>query len=387
MPSLTPRVTAELARDVYAVQKENELKLFLMRPEFEKFNKANQSVKILNAEVGSRLINTRDCFGVCATGGKGYENDIFLIFRGTTNANHKADWASNLRLGVEISATGMPVHIGFNTIFCSMLPDIKKFIASHAKANGTIHCIGHSLGGAVATLAADWITNKTGNAATLYTFGAPRPALAFFASRLTSKLGKNNIFRTYHATDPVPMVPIYPFVHPPMPGYGCYIPSNEKILSAEAHDMKKYVLSVKNSSWENLERRSPPYNVDSAVEEWLKSKMPVNSASPVTWQWINEGLIYVLKKVAGPALLVLQGAFIGAVTLADKIAWLLQRGVSFTLQAGELVFILIRKIMQALGMAVIKTTADLTQFLIKDVLFKLIERTNAEARRAIQKYI
>jgi len=316
-------------------------------------------------------------------GGKGYENDLFLIFRGSTSANRNADWISNARIGVQFSQNGLPVHTGFNSIFKSMLPSIKEFIIAN-KDIQTIHCVGHSLGGAVATLAADWVKTYLKKTVKLYTFGAPKPGLMLFATNLTAKLEKKNIFRTYHASDPVPMIPVFPFVQPPLPGYGHFIPSNESILSAEAHDIGKYLTSVKESSWNELERRSPPYNAESMVEEWLKSKSPVTSSSNKIWQWINAGLIYVLKKIAGPLIVALQAGLMGMLTITDMVAMLLKKGLDLLKAAGEWVRRLITKMMQAVGIMVVKKDEDLTQEVIRGVLSKVMEKTNAEAKRAIQ---
>jgi triacylglycerol lipase len=184
MSELSPRLAADLSEKVYDVQSETFLSLFLARPEFSQKSSDRHHLK---AEVGSRLINTLDGFGICAVGGKGYENDLFLIFRGSTKANYFADWVNNCRVGVEYSSTGLPVHLGFNHISTSMLPKIKEFINQHPKITGTVHCIGHSLGGAVATLIADWISSNKPNAVKLYTFGAPRPGLLSFAKRFTNK--------------------------------------------------------------------------------------------------------------------------------------------------------------------------------------------------------
>ena len=177
MGNLIPRIAAELASDVYLVQLDNTIKAFLSRPEFSAKSGDKQHLK---AEVGFRITNVKDGFGICAVGGNGYENDIFLIFRGSTAANQGADWVSNARIGVEFSKTGLPVHLGFNHIFSSMLPQIKQFLNEN-QVTGTIHCIGHSLGGAIATLAADWIKSQFGKPVKLYTFGAPRPGLMLFS--------------------------------------------------------------------------------------------------------------------------------------------------------------------------------------------------------------
>lgn len=381
MSELVAKVAAELAKEVYFVQDEFTVEAILSRPEFSKKSSDKQHLK---ATVGSRLVNTQDGFGICALGGKNYENDIFLVFRGSTDANHKADWVSNFRIGVEYSRTGLPVHVGFNHIFGSMLPKIREFLNLHNKATGTIHCIGHSLGGAVATLVADWVSSNRANPVKLYTFGAPRPGLWRFAKRFTTKVGLENIHRVFHATDPVPMIPIYPFLHAPLPGMGHYIHSSEAIVSAAAHDMALYVKSVTGVSWLELEKKIPSHNVEHAIEEWLKSKIPVSASSPRIWEWVNAALIYVLKKIGVAAVAVLEAGFIGVITLADKIAWVLRKGIDLAKDTGNWVIHLMRKIMQVLGMKVVDTAKELTQALLQRVLLRLIERINAEAQRAIR---
>ena len=210
MGLITPVEAASLAQTIYDVQDEFFAKAFLKKHTM--FSTKSADSKHLKAEVGSRLINAKDGFGMCVRGGKGFEKDLFMVFRGTTMSNYGADVISDVRMGVETSKTGLPVHVGFNHAFCSMVPAIETFLSNNIDAIGTVHVIGHSLGGAVAALAADWLSSR-GKHVKLYTFGAPKPGLEFFASRLTTKLGAENIYRVYHSTDVVPMVPVYPFAH------------------------------------------------------------------------------------------------------------------------------------------------------------------------------
>lgn len=261
--NVSPSVIAELAGGIYAVQNEFLLKGFMAKKVFSSDSKNKISVK---AEVGSRLINTKDGFGICARGGKGYEQDIFLIFRGSTKENYGADWVNNARIGVETSHTGLPVHIGFNHIFSSMIQKIKTFLDDNTNGVSTVHCIGHSLGGAVATLAADWVKSHTLFTVKLYTFGAPKPGFEMFSRSLTSKLGASNIHRVYHSTDPVPMVPIYPFTHAPIPGNGYHLHSSESLLSAEAHNIAMYIISVGTTGWEAVGDPLPLSNNEELVE-------------------------------------------------------------------------------------------------------------------------
>ncbi len=378
MTELSPRIAAELANDVYLVQNDRDAKVFLSRPELSQKSQASTTLK---ATVGFRLINTQDGFGICALGGKNYENDLFIIFRGSTMANLGADWASNARVGVEFSNTGLPVHVGFNSIFCSMLPNIKEFLYGQVQATGTIHCIGHSLGGAVASLAADWISANRPNPVSLYTFGAPRSGLSRFAKRLTARV---SVHRVFHATDPVPMIPIFPFVHSPLPGVGHFVPSSEAILSAAAHDRKKYIQSVSTMSWESLSGRAPLYTVESAIEHWLKSKIPIDTANPKIWDWLNAALVYVLKKIFTGLFVTVETCLTGVDTIADKIAWILRKGIDLSKNASEWVMHLMRKIMQAVGMKVVEKAADLTNALLKSALLQLMTKMTAEAQRAIR---
>ncbi|HRH77785.1 MAG TPA: lipase family protein [Cellvibrionaceae bacterium] len=383
MTHLMPGDASELARDVYAINQglAVSLKAFLSNPLF-----ASGSTKTMNATVGFRTINATDGFGICALGAGVYSNHIIVVFRGSTSANHGADWASNARIGVEYSKTGLPVHVGFNAIFKSMLRDIQEFMVQHAEAP-VVHCIGHSLGGAVATMAADWISQNFKKSVRLYTFGAPRPGLERFAKRFSNRVGVENIFRVYHATDPVPMIPIYPFVHPPLPGYGHFISSSESIVSAEAHDMKKYADSVSNATWPELNRRVPLYALEDAVEEFLKSKTRLDPSNPTTWAWLDASLLWILKKVGAGIVGALQTAFVGAITIVDKIVWVLQYGMEKIKGVSSWVLRFMQKIMQALGMAVAKTAEEISKALLTRVLHYLVVKMTAEAQKAIRNII
>lgn len=71
---------------------------------------------------------------------------------------------------------------------------------------------GHSLGGAIASLAAADMRNK-GYDVALYTFGAPRIAGSKLSTYITNQAGGN--YRVTHWNDPVPRVPpiAMSFVH------------------------------------------------------------------------------------------------------------------------------------------------------------------------------
>lgn len=383
MTYVSPVDAATLAVRVYSVNERNSFSLsgFLKNPLF-----LSGTTKVMNAEVGFRTVNATDAFGVCALGAGIYANHIIIVFRGSTTANSGADWASNARIGVEHSITGLPVHIGFNAIFKSLLSQLQEFLLQHPTAL-MVHCIGHSLGGAVATLAADWISQSLKKTVRLYTFGAPRAGFETFAKRFSSRIGLDNIHRVYHAEDPVPMIPIYPFVHAPLSGCGHFIPSGGCGVSFAAHSMRNYVDSVERATWSDLNSHAPLYTVEYAVEQFLKSATKLDPANPKTWAWLDASLLWILKKIGANIATPLQGAFIGVVTIVDKIVWMLQYGMEKIKDMSGWVLRFMQKIMQALGMVVAKTAEELTKVLLTRVLHYLVVKMTAEAQKAIRNII
>lgn len=381
---LPPNIAAKLALQIYDVNSGNRLGLKLLLKDKIFAQDGDQS--LLKGAVGGRVLRaTTDGFGLCAKGAGIYQDDLFLIFRGTTTENNNADFISDARIGIERSKSGLPVHIGFNHTFSSMLPDIRAFIVE-AKASGIIHCIGHSLGGAVASLTADWVSRNTANSTRLYTFGAPRVGTEWFAKSTTSSIGNTNMHRVYHRTDPVPMVALYPFMQAPYGQTAHYIYSTEPLTSGSAHSMAKYNRSVNGKSWSQLlQAPEQPYNIESAIEAWLKSKSPVDSSSASFWRWVDSALIYILKKIAINSVMALQGALIGAFTLADKIAYILAKCIDLADSVSVWVELLMRKLMLVLGMKVASSKKELTRQLIRYVLLRIMEKANRDARNALRK--
>lgn len=383
MQALAPKEAAKLAAGVYLVNQGDDkaLKAYLNNKIFKQEKPVEP--KVINASVGGRIFKkSQDSFGVMATGDK----DLFLIFRGT-DKEKSADIVTDLRIGICLSKTNLPVHIGFNHTFNSMLPEIEDFLTKN-ETNGIIHCIGHSLGGAVASLAADWISKNKSNLKgriKLYTFGAPRVGTHWFANSTTSTIGDINMYRTYHRTDPVPMVAIYPFMQAPINNPGYFLPSDFPLTSGHAHDIKHYISSLDGQGWKSISGNPiEPYNLEISLENWLKSKSPVSTSDSSFWQWVNSALIYVIKKISINALAMLQGAVIGLHTIVDKLAYILAQGINLAKDISHWVVLLMKKLMQALHIVAPPTKEELTQALIKRVLIRLTEEANKNASNAIK---
>jgi pimeloyl-ACP methyl ester carboxylesterase len=262
-----------------------------------------------------------------------------------------------------------------------MQQDIDQYVRRY-RVTGTVHCLGHSLGGAVATLAAEWALGNVTRNVKLYTFGQPRVGLMDFAGLFTQNMVADNIHRVYHTTDPVPMIPIYPYVHAPLPGFGHQIPSNQKILTAEAHDMTGYIDSVKGKGWGELTRAPAVYRIEDGIKEWLQSRRDEHIDNPKTFDWLEKALLWLVEKLSGH-LQGIQLALMGVHTFIDKVAWLLAKGIELKDAASKWVILFMEKVMRILGMSakrfIVNPTKSFFQFLLETLSRRLYEL----ARRAI----
>lgn len=383
--NLPPRFVSELASGIYDVN----TNLQRMLAYIQAFG-FDHSAQILTAYIGGRLINpSSDNFGIIAKGApqSGFENDAFIIFRGTdTHAKQGADVLTDARLGMELSKTYLPVHIGFNQAFKKTAASIQNYLETH-NITGKVHCVGHSLGGAVATLAADWIKHTRKQCdVKLYTFGAPRTGDGAFSLIATRRLGADNIFRVFHQTDPVPMVPIFPYMHLPFSETGYFYPSNEPLLSGQAHSMVKYSANMKGQSWDTL-RGIPtePYGIEASIENWLRSKAPVSTSDSSFWYWVNAALIYILKKISMGFILSLQTVGLAYSTIADKIAYILSTNLAGK-AVGDLIFLLMKKLAKAFNKAHLfadNNKEQFTQTVMSDLLMHLNQEAINNASRAL----
>ena len=128
----------------------------------------------------------------------------YIVFRGTSGLR-------DIIADFDIRRTrfhGAQVHHGFCTQYTSIADQIRSNITSSVH---TIVCTGHSLGGALATLAAIDL-HDTGKRIMCYTFGSPRVGdermVQLFQDRVHTS------FRVFHECDPIHMFPIsHRFTH------------------------------------------------------------------------------------------------------------------------------------------------------------------------------
>ena len=135
-------------------------------------------------------VNSYECLSLHNFGFSGYlknDNIIFLVFRGTHQKSIK-NWMENL-LAFKQSfnkCRNCKVHVGFTMAFESLgkekiVKDLKNLRKKYPSAQ--IAITGHSLGSAMATIAAAQMCDEISGIDHLYTFGSPRVGDQNFASK------------------------------------------------------------------------------------------------------------------------------------------------------------------------------------------------------------
>ncbi len=265
---LNPEESINAAIAVYDIENSNDInKAFEDSKVSDYFQFSNSSAQRFTSKTGAFEFKTKTGFGVIAKGKKGsdFENDAILVCRGTASLY---DWLTDFNTGLQTSRTGHAVHAGFNRTFNEFYPMLRDFITVNKPA--TLHCVGHSLGGALATMATG-LAVKMKTKSALYTFGAPRVGLIDFASKLSLShyVGTDNIHRVFHGGDPVSMVSIWPFVHAPQPGGECHIGKVFEFNPLQ-HLSGNYETSLAGkTSWNALRKPQPSW--DSQIRDWVNS--------------------------------------------------------------------------------------------------------------------
>jgi triacylglycerol lipase len=120
-----------------------------------------------------------------------------LSFRGT-EVKQKSDVLADLTSGKNIEACGGKVHVGFKGELNKLWPAIQTTLADNP---GNLYVTGHSLGAAMATIAASRIQDRV---TALVTFGSPRAGNQEFVNSLQVAH-----YRVQNNNDAVTKVPPY----------------------------------------------------------------------------------------------------------------------------------------------------------------------------------
>lgn len=200
----------------------------------------------------------------------GDRQKIIIAFRGSERKI--ADWATNAKAVMTKWTKDKDdgeVHRGFNAALKSVWPGVTAEIRRLRDANQSIWITGHSLGGALATLAAARLQlEEKIPVSGLYTFGQPRIGDNDFAKVFNKKLKKRS-FRFVNNNDVVTRVPPQVFGYSHI-GKLMYFDAKGKLQS----DKK---LSWWGGFWDRLEGRyrdvfdlDPDGIGDHSMDEYLR---------------------------------------------------------------------------------------------------------------------
>ncbi|MHC8441663.1 MAG: lipase family protein [Candidatus Eutrophobiaceae bacterium] len=145
----------------------------------------------------------RDTFDKDGTQAFLAEHDEYavLAFRGT-EINDPRDIKTDFSITLKKSASGGFVHEGFQEAYMSIKDDIENALGNKSLNAKPLYLTGHSLGGALAMIAAKELSHEAGKVA-CYTFGAPKVANEEWSYDL-----KMPIYRIVNSADCIPLLPL-----------------------------------------------------------------------------------------------------------------------------------------------------------------------------------
>lgn len=256
----------------------------------------------ISGRSGIAMFRTSTGFGYLARGRAHtpYEGDLLLVTRGTHKTSAE-DWLTNLTIAMEPGPGGALVHAGFNRLRKTMQDQIDQSLRA-AGAFRRMHIVGHSLGGALATLNGAEMIARGERRVSIYTFGAPRVGNWAFVNWLDNAIGSENIRRVFHPADPVPMIPLFPFFHAP-PGDAFALANTDGgIINPKYHGMDdSYVPGVGDMSWTGLSRIEKAPDSGIRLQRWLAEGGVTNGfvmGSARLLGLIGDALAWILKRAA-----------------------------------------------------------------------------------------
>lgn len=128
-----------------------------------------------------------------------------LSFRGT-ESNEVQDIVADARVNQKPEATGK-VHAGFQHALDQVWPQIQDSLKEKGLDQTPLYVTGHSLGAAVATLAANRLQDQGNNVQGLYTYGSPRVGNSDFAQHVKENGLSEKSWRVENHNDIVAKVP------------------------------------------------------------------------------------------------------------------------------------------------------------------------------------
>ena len=345
--AITPIQAAQVAEAVYSLKYSPIIDSHFEKTDLAEFfdfsDKPTPSAgtaQRFTAKSGVFAFKSKTGFALMAMGKKDdiYAGHAILVCRGTDSVY---DWLTDANYAVVLGPSGTLVHSGFNRTFKDLLDGMMLFLGQNFPTH--IHCVGHSLGGALVTLAADWLSNN-GYGVDLYTFGSPRVGTWDFASNLTNNVGRGNNYRVCHSSDPVSLVPVWPYMHAPRPDGECWV-SRSASVNPEMHRIPTYAETAgANNSWDELYCSTPTMLLEYSVRVWsTESLVALLATTPLL------ALNAILRSLcAGVAITILPG-----MSLLDQLSMWVEKAANISIDRASNVRNFLLAIVKALGLAIV----------------------------------
>ena len=188
---------------------ENKLKKYINKKILKKKfqHPAKISLKKYLKKAGFKLIeifNLNDTQAFLAS--REDDKTAVLAFRGT-EANQWGDVKTDIKAWTKNSADGIKVHAGFADAFNYVEAEIKTAVLKSCKKH-SLYITGHSLGGALAIIAAEKLEKTGVKIAACYTFGSPRVGNQELGEKI-----KAPVYRLVNAADGVPRILLIGYKH------------------------------------------------------------------------------------------------------------------------------------------------------------------------------
>lgn len=333
---------------------------------------------------GSNLIGrTSSGFGYLLKFERDGKRHLVIATRGTRPEMGYPDLLTDANAGLCRHMPGVgPVHAGFYDVYKSLIPTITAAKAELDSAD-IIHCVGHSLGGAVANLVAIHLVKSYRGKIRLYTFGAPRVGLQIqqYHKRVAAMIKEENIFRVSHNFDLIPMIPVAPYIHV-LPDVkdpnNFFIGSPFSKIGLDNHDTGEYIKSVKELDWKDLRSKK--------LENGYLDKQYFNS-----WQtsdsWFKRHLGHAMNVSMAIMQRILQGlidtvglAYTGIATILDLFVIAIREGLSVAKAGQGYVRRFIGDCIKIFNMGL-----EVTTKVLKKLLAKLISELTIIAKQAMKR--
>ena len=350
-----------------------------------------ESVKIITATSGL-VTPVASGFGFMAQLNGGRSREIVIATRGTAS---QADVGTDINAIPTPGPTGHAIHKGFNTTFKSYVQQLNEFIKQQNLGfkPTAVHCMGHSLGGALANLNAAACA-ELGLNSYLYTVAAPRVGMVPYAEHLSKKMNAEHVYRVANEADVVTMVPCYPFVHSPYV-HGTYLLDGGLLkINPMQHMLANGYSNMVNSTWKQMQSLTrgkqqqlensmyPANNAEAGRFEQL-AKMPGAMFSGRLLKLINKAIHDMLTRLGAQSLLSVGHYSTGAFTVLDQMAEILARYAQASHKQAKEVAGMLNAIMAYLGRSTY-VLADASAATIRWVFGLLYQSVTAMAKQAIQ---